>query len=95
MENNRVKKQTPKKNLWKPEEDLILKKYVETHGEGKWATVSKQSGQDFCHQLLCLLVSYFQYFMSVKTKETDISLFIFNRFEERWKKLQIKMEKLS
>ena len=34
----------PKKNLWKPEEDLILKQYVETHGEGNWATVSKLSG---------------------------------------------------
>ncbi|KAH7546335.1 transcription factor MYB82 [Ziziphus jujuba] len=43
MENKRVKPQ-PKKNLWKPEEDLILKNYVETHGEGNWATVSKQSG---------------------------------------------------
>ncbi|PON32017.1 MYB transcription factor [Parasponia andersonii] len=44
MENNRVKKQPPKKNLWKPEEDLILKKYVEAHGEGNWATVSQKSG---------------------------------------------------
>ncbi|KAL5547789.1 hypothetical protein UlMin_003020 [Ulmus minor] len=43
MENKRVKPQ-PKKNLWKPEEDLILKKYVETHGEGNWATVSQQTG---------------------------------------------------
>ncbi|KAK9269433.1 hypothetical protein L1049_001206 [Liquidambar formosana] len=33
-----------KKGLWKPEEDLILKKYVETHGEGNWATVSERSG---------------------------------------------------
>lgn len=36
--------QAPKKNLWTPEEDLILKKYVETHGEGNWATVSQRSG---------------------------------------------------
>ncbi|KAG2713327.1 hypothetical protein I3760_04G172000 [Carya illinoinensis] len=33
-----------KKNLWKAEEDLILKNYVETHGEGNWATVSERSG---------------------------------------------------
>ncbi|XP_059635143.1 transcription factor MYB82-like [Cornus florida] len=33
-----------KKGLWKPEEDLLLKKYVETHGEGNWATVSEKSG---------------------------------------------------
>ncbi|XP_041006667.1 LOW QUALITY PROTEIN: transcription factor MYB82-like [Juglans microcarpa x Juglans regia] len=33
-----------KKNLWKPEEDLILKSYVETHGEGNWTTVSQRSG---------------------------------------------------
>ncbi|PQM37145.1 transcription factor MYB82 [Prunus yedoensis var. nudiflora] len=36
--------QAPKKNLWTPEEDLILKQYVETHGEGNWATVSQRSG---------------------------------------------------
>ncbi|XP_043725192.1 transcription factor MYB57-like [Telopea speciosissima] len=33
-----------KKGPWKPEEDLLLTRYVETHGEGKWATVSKRSG---------------------------------------------------
>ncbi|XWS70726.1 hypothetical protein CRYUN_Cryun03dG0072300 [Craigia yunnanensis] len=44
MENNKEKKAQPKRGLWKPEEDLILKNYVETHGEGNWATVSKRSG---------------------------------------------------
>ncbi|KAK8559130.1 hypothetical protein V6N13_098723 [Hibiscus sabdariffa] len=34
----------PKRGLWKAEEDMILKNYVETHGEGNWATVSKRSG---------------------------------------------------
>ncbi|CAA0808793.1 Transcription factor MYB82 [Striga hermonthica] len=33
-----------KKGFWKPEEDMILKKYVETHGEGNWTLVSKKSG---------------------------------------------------
>ncbi|XP_052183335.1 transcription factor MYB114 [Diospyros lotus] len=33
-----------KKGLWKPEEDMILKSYVEAYGEGKWATISQQSG---------------------------------------------------
>ncbi|KAK4430841.1 Transcription factor [Sesamum alatum] len=33
-----------KKGFWKPEEDLILKKYVETHGEGNWTVVAKKSG---------------------------------------------------
>ncbi|XP_021634923.1 transcription factor MYB82 isoform X2 [Manihot esculenta] len=33
MENKQVKPPI-KKGLWKPEEDLILKTYVETHGEG-------------------------------------------------------------
>lgn len=33
-----------KRGLWKPEEDLILKNYVETHGEGNWAAVSKKLG---------------------------------------------------
>ncbi|XAR53250.1 hypothetical protein NMG60_11021723 [Bertholletia excelsa] len=34
----------PKKGLWKPEEDMILRNYVQTHGEGKWASVSQNSG---------------------------------------------------
>ncbi|KAJ4958399.1 hypothetical protein NE237_025510 [Protea cynaroides] len=33
-----------KKGSWKPEEDLLLTRYIETHGEGKWKTVSKRSG---------------------------------------------------
>ncbi|TYJ25338.1 hypothetical protein E1A91_A07G043100v1 [Gossypium mustelinum] len=44
MENRKEKKSQPKRGLWKPEEDLILKNYVETYGEGNWATVSKRSG---------------------------------------------------
>ena len=48
MESKRVKTQL-KKNLWKPEEDLILKNYVETHGEGNWATVSERSGTLYYH----------------------------------------------
>ncbi|XVF48061.1 hypothetical protein PTKIN_Ptkin03bG0160400 [Pterospermum kingtungense] len=44
MENNKEMKAQPKRGLWKPEEDLILKNYIETHGEGNWATVSKRSG---------------------------------------------------
>ncbi|KAJ4826126.1 hypothetical protein Tsubulata_038637 [Turnera subulata] len=43
MEKKEVKPRV-KKGFWKPEEDLILKTYVETHGEGKWATVSQKSG---------------------------------------------------
>lgn len=34
-----------KKGFWKPEEDLILKKYVESNGEGNWSVVSKKSGK--------------------------------------------------
>ncbi|KAJ4959206.1 hypothetical protein NE237_026317 [Protea cynaroides] len=33
-----------KKGPWKPEEDLLLTQYIETHGEGKWETISKRSG---------------------------------------------------
>ncbi|KAL7134663.1 hypothetical protein ABFS83_11G042000 [Erythranthe nasuta] len=33
-----------KKGFWKPEEDCILRKYVETHGEGNWTTLSIKSG---------------------------------------------------
>ncbi|CAK7345418.1 unnamed protein product [Dovyalis caffra] len=43
MESKEAKPQV-KKGLWRPEEDLILKTYVETHGEGNWSTVSKKSG---------------------------------------------------
>nr|GLL20417.1 transcription factor MYB82-like [Ipomoea trifida] len=34
-----------KRGFWTPEEDLTLKKCVETHGEGNWATISKKSGR--------------------------------------------------
>lgn len=44
MENKEKKPQQVKRGLWKPEEDLILKNYVETHGEGNWADVSEKSG---------------------------------------------------
>ncbi|KAE8701567.1 Transcription factor MYB82 [Hibiscus syriacus] len=44
MVNRTEKKAHPKRGLWKPEEDLILKNYVEAYGEGNWATVSKRSG---------------------------------------------------
>lgn len=40
-----VKKASLRKGFWKPEEDLILKKYVESHGEGNWTAVSKNSGK--------------------------------------------------
>ncbi|KAG7537653.1 SANT/Myb domain [Arabidopsis suecica] len=33
-----------KRGLWKPEEDMILRSYVETHGEGNWADISRRSG---------------------------------------------------
>ncbi|XP_039006619.1 transcription factor MYB82-like [Hibiscus syriacus] len=38
------KKGGPKRGLWKQEEDMILKNYVEAYGEGNWAIVSKRSG---------------------------------------------------
>jgi myb proto-oncogene protein len=43
-----------KRGLWKPEEDMILKSYVETHGEGNWADISRRSGS--ISKFLCLLV---------------------------------------
>ncbi|VVB15727.1 unnamed protein product [Arabis nemorensis] len=33
-----------KRGLWKPEEDMILRSYIETHGEGNWADISRKSG---------------------------------------------------
>ncbi|KAJ0235003.1 Transcription factor MYB82 [Hirschfeldia incana] len=33
-----------KRGLWKPEEDTILRSYIETHGEGNWADISRNSG---------------------------------------------------
>lgn len=45
MEGKEELKATLKKGFWKPEEDLILKKYVESHGEGNWTVVSKKSGK--------------------------------------------------
>ncbi|PHT75579.1 Anthocyanin regulatory C1 protein [Capsicum annuum] len=43
MRDKEVKKRM-KRGFWKPAEDLILKNYVETHGEGNWATISEKSG---------------------------------------------------
>nr|QIG55735.1 MYB transcription factor [Paeonia suffruticosa] len=43
MERREVKTMA-KKGLWKPEEDFLLIKYIETHGEGNWATVSQKTG---------------------------------------------------
>lgn len=56
MEINKRVKSQPKKNLWKPEEDMILKNYVETHGEGNWATVSQQSGYNLSQRLCLFLI---------------------------------------
>nr|URY18945.1 MYB protein [Zanthoxylum bungeanum]URY18946.1 MYB protein [Zanthoxylum bungeanum] len=42
--NNNNNKEVKRKALWKPEEDLILKNYVEIHGEGNWAAVPKKLG---------------------------------------------------
>ncbi|CAN7122461.1 transcription factor MYB82 [Brassica rapa] len=33
-----------KRGLWKPEEDMILRSYIDTHGEGNWADISRRSG---------------------------------------------------
>ena len=56
MEINKRVKSQPKKNMWKPEEDTILRNYVETHGEGNWATVSQQSGYNLCQRLRLFLI---------------------------------------
>ncbi|XP_010442796.1 PREDICTED: transcription factor MYB82-like [Camelina sativa] len=44
MEQKTEGKSYMKRGLWKPEEDMILKSYVETHGEGNWADISRRSG---------------------------------------------------
>ncbi|XP_030511797.2 transcription factor MYB1-like [Rhodamnia argentea] len=44
FERERMKARAIKKGLWRPEEDAILKQYVEAHGEGNWAVVSQRSG---------------------------------------------------
>lgn len=45
MEHKRAEgKSYVKRGLWKPEEDMILKSCVETHGEGNWADISRRSG---------------------------------------------------
>ncbi|OVA16570.1 SANT/Myb domain [Macleaya cordata] len=44
MKREETKEEIIKRGPWKPEEDLILKRYIETHGEGNWTIVSKRSG---------------------------------------------------
>ncbi|VFQ77160.1 unnamed protein product [Cuscuta campestris] len=43
-EEEQVKLPVLKRGFWTPEEDLVLKKCVQTHGEGNWATISTNSG---------------------------------------------------
>ncbi|KAG2333025.1 hypothetical protein Bca52824_004205 [Brassica carinata] len=38
------RKSNVKRGLWKPEEDMILRRCVESHGEGNWADISRRSG---------------------------------------------------
>ncbi|KAJ4907529.1 Transcription factor MYB82 [Raphanus sativus] len=38
------RKSNVKRGLWKPEEDVILRRCVESHGEGNWADISRRSG---------------------------------------------------
>ncbi|GLJ48265.1 hypothetical protein SUGI_1018930 [Cryptomeria japonica] len=37
-----------KKGQWTPEEDLLLTKYIETHGEGNWRTLPQKAGLQRC-----------------------------------------------
>jgi transcription factor MYB, plant len=37
-----------KKGPWSPDEDKLLKNYVEAHGEGKWNKVQRNSGLNRC-----------------------------------------------
>ncbi|GLJ48268.1 hypothetical protein SUGI_1019000 [Cryptomeria japonica] len=37
-----------KKGPWTPEEDFLLTKYIETHGEGQWRTLPKKAGLQRC-----------------------------------------------
>jgi hypothetical protein len=86
MEVQRVLKPQPKKNLWKPEEDLILKNYVEAHGEGNWATVSERSGSKtslYHHFDPPVIYSNYIIYNSL-----SLSLSLSLRFDEGWEELQ-------
>ena len=88
-----VPKPSVKKGLWKPEEDLLLKKYVEAHGEGKWATVSERSGDEASSNM------YTPFSLSVNVNACMGKLLnIYSvpyRIEEGWEELQAEMEELS
>ncbi|CAH8383633.1 unnamed protein product [Eruca vesicaria subsp. sativa] len=43
-EDDEERKSHVKRGLWKPEEDMILRNCVDTHGEGNWADISRRSG---------------------------------------------------
>ncbi|CAA7051204.1 unnamed protein product [Microthlaspi erraticum] len=43
-EEGKKKSHVVRRGLWKPEEDMILRSYIETHGEGNWADISRRSG---------------------------------------------------
>ncbi|OMO95646.1 hypothetical protein COLO4_15740 [Corchorus olitorius] len=39
-----------RKGAWTEEEDLLLKKYIEKHGEGKWHQVPSKAGLNRCRK---------------------------------------------
>ncbi|KAK2986710.1 hypothetical protein RJ640_010935 [Escallonia rubra] len=39
-----------RKGAWTEEEDLLLKKYIEVHGEGKWHQVPLRAGLNRCRK---------------------------------------------
>ena len=90
MESKTLKPQL-KKNLWKPEEDLILKSYVETHGEGNWATVSEKTGERTLYYITYSCIMYENFVYEFVSYSLSLSL----RFDEGWEELQAKMEELS
>ncbi|KAK9102037.1 hypothetical protein Sjap_019291 [Stephania japonica] len=88
-------KQELKKGPWKPEEDLLLTRYIEVHGEGKWATVSKRSGHHPPIQVINFVDRKIGLSANV-IRVTNSNLYCSScRLDERRKELQTQVEELS
>lgn len=49
-----------RKGPWTPEEDKLLSEYVSSHGEGRWSSVARCSGNKYDYPFkICRAAIYF------------------------------------
>lgn len=77
-----------KKGAWDGEEDLLLRRCIETHGEGNWHLVSKRSGLNRCRKSCRLRwLNYLQPNLNreeFKEDEVDLIIRLHKLLGNRW-----------